>query len=132
MFVIPATSSIISESGSPDEQGKLQGLLTGVRALAGGLAPLLVNPLTAVFFSANAPFDCPGIAYYVIAGIEALAVILALFLPSGGGSDGRRHVQLASQDGQAGPEETGEREKHSHKVEALFMASDVERLQSAA
>ncbi|GAQ85401.1 major facilitator superfamily protein [Klebsormidium nitens] len=81
-FVSPTVGSLVSSLGSPDEQGKLQGIVTGVRSLASALAPAIINPIAAAFLSPNPPFAFPGFGIAFGASFGIIAFFLAWTLPS--------------------------------------------------
>lgn len=81
-IVNPVIATIVSRCASPDEQGKLQGVVTGIKSISGFIAPLTINPITAAFLSDNPPFQCPGFGLIVAGCVEFVACILVLALPS--------------------------------------------------
>eukprot|EP00899_Mesostigma_viride_P011032 jgi/Mesvir1/19930/Mv13198-RA.1 len=77
----PTVGALTARGGTREEQGLLQGVMSGVRSLANGIGPLLSNTLTGYFISDAAPFDCPGIAFYVAALLVAAAGVMSLWIP---------------------------------------------------
>ncbi|GJP34387.1 hypothetical protein CLOM_g18835 [Closterium sp. NIES-68] len=73
--------SMVSHLASPSEQGKLQGVVSGVSSLSAVLAPLTINPITAYFMSDSAPIHQPGAGIIVAGIVEAVACVLVLALP---------------------------------------------------
>ncbi|CAI5487572.1 unnamed protein product, partial [Closterium sp. Naga37s-1] len=77
--------SMVSHLAGPSEQGKLQGVVSGVSSLSAVLAPLTINPITAYFMSDSAPIHQPGAGIIVAGIVEAVACVLVLALPSTAG-----------------------------------------------
>ncbi|CAI7777283.1 unnamed protein product [Closterium sp. NIES-54] len=82
--------SMVSHLAGPSEQGKLQGVVSGVSSLSAVLAPLTINPITAYFMSDSAPIHQPGVGIIVAGIVEAVACVLVLALPSTAGKAGVR------------------------------------------
>eukprot|EP00898_Chlorokybus_atmophyticus_P007566 jgi/Chlat1/7810/Chrsp66S07262 len=82
MLVFPSVGGLVSAAGTPDEQGALQGAISGVKALASSIGPLLFNALTGYFLSDSAPFHCPGFAFYVGTFFALVAAAVVVFLPA--------------------------------------------------
>ncbi|XP_024525940.1 hippocampus abundant transcript 1 protein isoform X2 [Selaginella moellendorffii] len=76
----PCIGSIVSKTAEPEEQGKFQGLIAGIRSFATILSPLAISPLTALFLSKDAPFNCPGFSLIVAGSVMVLALVQALML----------------------------------------------------
>eukprot|EP00850_Spirogloea_muscicola_P018945 SM000179S03417 [mRNA] locus=s179:111102:115273:- [translate_table: standard] len=81
-LVFPTIGSMVSQAAAADEQGKMQGVISGVRSMASALAPLLFNAITATFLSPHPPLPLPGFAFLVGAAADFLALVLAFMLPT--------------------------------------------------
>ena len=72
----PALQGIMSRTAADDQQGELQGVLTGVNAIATIIAPLLMTQTFWLFTSATAPIYLPGAPFLLAAGLVALCIVL--------------------------------------------------------
>ena len=64
-IAMPAGQSLITRSVRPDEQGRVQGAITGMNSIAQILGPLIGTSVFAYFVSDKAPFVLPGAAFFV-------------------------------------------------------------------
>ncbi|KZV20109.1 hippocampus abundant transcript-like protein 1-like [Dorcoceras hygrometricum] len=80
VFALPCLRSIASKLTGPDEQGKVQGCITGISSFAGIVAPFAFTPLTALFLSDNSPFYFPGFSIFCSAIAAMIAVILSMMI----------------------------------------------------
>ncbi|XP_009620054.1 uncharacterized protein [Nicotiana tomentosiformis] len=80
IFAMPCLKSIASKQIGPNEQGKVQGCITGICSFASVVSPLIFSPLTALFLSQNAPFHFPGFGIACAAFASMLAFIQSLMI----------------------------------------------------
>lgn len=76
----PCIRSIVSRQVGSYEQGKAQGIITGIGAFANVISPLVFSPLTALFLSERAPFDFPGFSIMCVAFTSMIAFTLSLMI----------------------------------------------------
>ena len=73
----PSLQSVISGHVPSNQQGELQGALTGLMSLTTIIGPLIMNGTFAYFTSNKAPFYLPGMHFLIGAVCMLLAVIIA-------------------------------------------------------
>lgn len=80
-----AAQGLLSRQVGDDAQGTLQGALTSLNSLTGILGPIVATGLFAYFTRPHASVHQPGIAFFLAAGLDVVALVLAwraLFVPS--------------------------------------------------
>ncbi|XP_019243223.1 PREDICTED: uncharacterized protein LOC109223387 [Nicotiana attenuata] len=82
IFAMPCLKSMASKQVGPNEQGKVQGCITGICSFATVVSPLIFSPLTALFLSERAPFHFPGFGLACAAFALLLAFIESFMIRS--------------------------------------------------
>ncbi|KAK9707363.1 hypothetical protein RND81_07G192500 [Saponaria officinalis] len=77
-FVKPSLCAIVSRSSSSNNQGRAQGSLAAIEAIAGFISPFVMTPLTMWFLSHNAPFDYKGFGILCSAASMMAAMFCAM------------------------------------------------------
>ncbi|KAL3688683.1 hypothetical protein R1sor_014992 [Riccia sorocarpa] len=80
-LVPPALGTIVSRAADSEHQGRVQGLIASVKAIAVVVGPIIFTPLTAAFLSDNPPFGCPGFALAIGGTSMIVAFFISLALP---------------------------------------------------
>ena len=77
----PALQSTLAGHVPPNQQGELQGALTGLMSLTTIIGPLIMNDLFTFFTSTKAPFQFPGVAFLLgaIFMLGSLTIVLSVF-----------------------------------------------------
>jgi DHA1 family tetracycline resistance protein-like MFS transporter len=74
----PAVQGLISRSVGADEQGGVQGALTGLASIAGFLGLKLAAGLFGHFIRPDAPVYLPGAAFFCSAALVVIGLLLAI------------------------------------------------------
>ncbi|KAF2978074.1 hypothetical protein EK904_008497 [Melospiza melodia maxima] len=109
-ITFPAISALVSRNAEADQQGVVQGIITGVRGLCNGLGPALYGLIFFVFhvefneflpdntsetatqqYPSNKRAIVPGPAFLIGACIVLLAFLVALFIPENKASSTKKH-----------------------------------------
>ncbi|KAL3845357.1 hypothetical protein ACJIZ3_002760 [Penstemon smallii] len=77
-FAMPCLKSIASRQTGPNEQGKVQGCITGICSFSNIVSPLAISPLNALCLSDNAPFHFPGFSIMCSSFAAMLAFIFSI------------------------------------------------------
>lgn len=80
VLVRPSLTSIASKQVGPNEQGMVQGCLSGITSAANIISPLIFSPLTALFLSEDAPFNFPGFSLMCLGLTLMTACFLSLMI----------------------------------------------------
>jgi DHA1 family tetracycline resistance protein-like MFS transporter len=73
-----AGQAIISKAVPINEQGAVQGALTGLNSVAGFVAPMLAANLFSYFIGGKAPMHLPGIAFFEGGLLQILGLCVAV------------------------------------------------------
>ncbi|MDZ4809247.1 MAG: TCR/Tet family MFS transporter [Bacteroidota bacterium] len=74
----PSLQATLAKHVPPNQQGELQGALTGLMSLTTIIGPLMMNNLFSFFTSEKAPFHFPGVAFLLAALFMLCSLIIAL------------------------------------------------------
>lgn len=74
----PAIQGIISTQVPDNEQGELQGGLTGLVSLTSIIGPVMMNNLFAYFTGKSAPIELPGAPFYAAAILSVMSLIFIM------------------------------------------------------
>jgi DHA1 family tetracycline resistance protein-like MFS transporter len=74
-IIQPSLSAMVSQRGSANNQGEIQGFTASIMSLGAMIAPITLNPTIAHFTAAGAPLKLPGAAF-VLATIIALTALI--------------------------------------------------------
>ncbi|KAB2082332.1 hypothetical protein ES319_A05G190900v1 [Gossypium barbadense] len=80
VFSQPCIRSIVSKQIGPCEQGKAQGIISGIGSFANVASPLAFSPLTALFLSERAPFYFPGFSIMCVGFASMIAFVQSLMI----------------------------------------------------
>ncbi len=73
----PSLQATLAQHVPPNQQGELQGALTGLMSLTTIIGPLMMNNLFTFFTSKKAPFHFPGVAFLLAAMFMLCSLIIA-------------------------------------------------------
>ncbi len=73
----PAAQALMTQRVDVDEQGRLQGAVWSVAAIAGMIGPYLFTQVFAAFIASDAPVELPGAPFLLAAVLLAVAALLA-------------------------------------------------------
>ncbi|HQW30233.1 MAG TPA: TCR/Tet family MFS transporter [Verrucomicrobiales bacterium] len=76
-IAVPAIQGMISRTVGDNEQGGIQGALTGMQSVAGFIGPPLATGLFGYFISDRAPAIVPGAAFFFSSGLALMAAMMA-------------------------------------------------------
>ncbi|MEH6359592.1 MAG: TCR/Tet family MFS transporter [Amylibacter sp.] len=82
MVAQPALQGIMSQAVPDDGQGELQGVLTGVGAIAIIISPLMMTGVFGYFTREGAAIYAPGAPFYLSAVLDGIALMLFLWAMS--------------------------------------------------
>jgi DHA1 family tetracycline resistance protein-like MFS transporter len=76
----PATQAMITREVPPNEQGEMQGAVSGLQGVAAIAGPAVGTQLLAAFGTAGAQPYVPGAPYFASAALSLLGLVFALRL----------------------------------------------------
>ncbi len=76
-LAVPAVQGMISRSVADNEQGGIQGSLTGLQSVAGAIGPPLATAVFGFFISDKAPAIVPGAPFFFSSALTVTAAFLA-------------------------------------------------------
>jgi len=82
MVAQPALQGIMSQAVPDDAQGELQGVLTGVGAIAIIVSPLMMTGVFGYFTREGTAIYAPGAPFYLAAVLDSIALVLFLWAMS--------------------------------------------------
>jgi DHA1 family tetracycline resistance protein-like MFS transporter len=77
-IAMPANQALITKSVAPDQQGAVQGSLTGVTSLANIAGPLIGSAVFAWSIAPARDATWPGAVYYASAALGAIGLLIAI------------------------------------------------------
>src|SRR5260370_41217214 len=94
----PALHSLISRRVDPSSQGKLQGAINSLRAIAGMAGPVLFTQVFALAISPRATLHLPGAPYFLAALLLVASLTLAAYVarPEGAAQPARQTSDSAA------------------------------------
>lgn len=80
----PSLSALMSQKGSANNQGEVQGFTASIMSLGAMIAPVTLNPTLAHFTAEGATLKVPGAAFILAMIIALIALIVVARMLSGG------------------------------------------------
>lgn len=80
-IAMPAINAMMSHQVGDDEQGELQGAISGLMGITAILSPLMATQLFGLFAGKGAVIELPGAPFFAAAIIAALALLAFLAVP---------------------------------------------------
>ncbi|KAK7391451.1 hypothetical protein VNO78_19867 [Psophocarpus tetragonolobus] len=80
VLVKPSTCAIISNASSTTNQGMVQTFIAGTQSISHLLSPIAMSPLTSLFLSSKAPFECKGFSFICASICMIISLCFACFL----------------------------------------------------
>jgi DHA1 family tetracycline resistance protein-like MFS transporter len=77
-LVQPTSQALMSRRVPGNEQGRLQGAMSGIQSITGLIGPSLYTTVFAWAITSGKPLNLPGLGILVAAGLAALALLLAI------------------------------------------------------